>query len=104
MFSFNRFAMVACVVLSAQSVYAACPDGRPYDRTGVCINSGYSRDGGSRHNTDTVDRNGSCPFGYGSSGGYCVKLEGSDREAIPRNGSKCPWNYGSDGNYCVKVR
>jgi hypothetical protein len=45
---------------------------------------------------------GSCPFGYLSSGGYCVPTEGA-QESIPRApGQSCPWGWTGSGNFCLK--
>jgi hypothetical protein len=44
----------------------------------------------------------SCPYGYLSSGGYCVPTEGA-QPAIPYDSRhNCPWGWASSGNACLK--
>jgi hypothetical protein len=45
---------------------------------------------------------GSCPWGYTSSGSYCVPSRGA-QEAVakPPNGT-CPWGWISSGSYCLR--
>jgi len=45
---------------------------------------------------------GSCPFGYTSSGSYCVPTQGAS-DAIPKppNGT-CPWGWVSSGSFCLR--
>lgn len=45
---------------------------------------------------------GSCPFGYISSGSYCIPNRGAqDAIAKPPN-SNCPWGWTSSGSYCLR--
>ncbi len=49
-----------------------------------------------------LPRSGGCPFGYYSSGGYCVPSSGGNtRRAIKKSGSSCPIGFYSSGDYCV---
>ena len=45
---------------------------------------------------------GSCPFGYFSSGSYCVPSQGA-QDAVPKppNGT-CPWGWTSSGSFCLR--
>ena len=48
------------------------------------------------------NRGGSCPFGYTSSGGYCVGTQGaSDAIPLPANGN-CPFGWLRSGNGCLR--
>ena len=48
-----------------------------------------------------IVKNGSCPAGYYSSGGYCVPAKGTTKQAIPKVGNgSCPAGYVTNGNYC----
>jgi hypothetical protein len=45
---------------------------------------------------------GSCPFGYMSSGSYCVPSAGaSDSIPKPPSGS-CPWGWLASGSFCLR--
>jgi hypothetical protein len=45
---------------------------------------------------------GSCPFGYTSSGSFCVPSRGAqDAIAKPANGT-CPWGWLASGSYCLR--
>jgi hypothetical protein len=45
---------------------------------------------------------GSCPFGYTSSGAFCVPMQGA-RQAVPNPpGGTCPWGWTSSGSYCLR--
>jgi hypothetical protein len=45
---------------------------------------------------------GSCPYGYYSSGSFCVPGQGAqDAVPLPRGGT-CPWGWTNSGSYCVK--
>jgi len=45
---------------------------------------------------------GSCPFGYTSSGSYCVPSAGAS-DAIPKPpGGTCPWGWIASGSYCLR--
>ena len=45
---------------------------------------------------------GSCPFGYTSSGAFCVPMQGA-QQAIPKPpGGTCPWGWTSSGSYCLR--
>jgi hypothetical protein len=45
---------------------------------------------------------GSCPFGYTTSGSYCVPSQGA-QEAVPKppNGT-CPFGWTSSGSFCLR--
>jgi hypothetical protein len=45
---------------------------------------------------------GSCPYGYFTSGSYCVPSQGA-QDAVPKppNGT-CPWGWTSSGSFCVR--
>ena len=51
-----------------------------------------------------IQKSGSkCPTGNYSSGDYCKRINGYDREAIPREGeADCPSGWRKSGSYCVK--
>jgi hypothetical protein len=49
-----------------------------------------------------IQKIGTCPLGWYSSGGYCVQNAPSKREAIIKTGSPCPLGWYGSGNYCVK--
>ena len=45
---------------------------------------------------------GSCPFGYTSSGAFCIPSQGaSDAIAKPPSGT-CPWGWTASGSYCLR--
>jgi hypothetical protein len=45
---------------------------------------------------------GSCPFGYTSSGAFCVPSARAS-DAIPKpQGGTCPWGWLSSGSYCLR--
>jgi hypothetical protein len=45
---------------------------------------------------------GSCPFGYASSGSFCVPSRGAS-DAIPKPPSgSCPWGWIASGSYCLR--
>jgi hypothetical protein len=45
---------------------------------------------------------GSCPFGYTTSGSYCVPSAGAP-DAIPKPpGGTCPWGFLSSGSHCLR--
>ena len=59
----------------------------------LSFNSAYSI-------ADAVIKDGPCPIGYQSQGGYCT----NDRTSAPSpvsKGGDCPIGYQSQGNYCV---
>jgi hypothetical protein len=46
---------------------------------------------------------GSCPWGYGVSGAYCVPMQGRGTPyAIPKSGNSCPWGWMASGDACLK--
>jgi hypothetical protein len=47
-----------------------------------------------------VPKQGACPSGYHTSGGYCVPSSGSARPALPKIGA-CPSGYHTSGDYCL---
>jgi len=45
---------------------------------------------------------GSCPYGYASSGSFCVPMQGAaDAIAKPPNGT-CPFGWISSGSFCLR--
>jgi hypothetical protein len=50
----------------------------------------------------SLERRGSCPHGWTSSGSYCVPGAGA-QDAIPKpaNGT-CPWGWIASGSYCLR--
>jgi hypothetical protein len=45
---------------------------------------------------------GSCPFGYTTSGSFCVPTQGA-QDAVPKpTGRTCPFGWTSSGNYCLR--
>ena len=45
---------------------------------------------------------GSCPFGYTSSGAFCIPSQGGQQAVpLPPNGS-CPWGWTRSGSYCLR--
>ena len=57
----------------------------------------------SNEDDKIIVKNGNdCPTGFYSSGDYCKRMIGSDREAIPREGDKCPTGWYRSGDYCVE--
>jgi hypothetical protein len=51
-----------------------------------------------------IEKSGSCPLGFYSSGNYCVSSPSNNREAIQKTGNSCPLGYYGSGSYCVKSR
>lgn len=49
-----------------------------------------------------VGPGGSCPYGYFTSGSFCVPSQGA-QDAIPKppNGT-CPFGWTSSGSYCLR--
>jgi len=58
-----------------------------------------SAEAGAANKPFPVVKNGSCPGGYYTSGGYCVPSKNTTKQAIPKVGS-CPSGYVTSGNYC----
>jgi hypothetical protein len=52
--------------------------------------------------TEIIERVGSCPIGYRTSGGYCIQIEDEDEEVVVKQRS-CPRGYRTSGNYCIKL-
>ncbi|NDG03238.1 MAG: hypothetical protein EB119_08635, partial [Synechococcaceae bacterium WBB_34_004] len=51
-----------------------------------------------------IEKNGSCPLGFYSSGNYCVSSPSNNRQVIQKTGNTCPLGWSSSGNYCQKSR
>jgi hypothetical protein len=44
----------------------------------------------------------SCPFGYTSSGAFCIPSQRAQTAVpLPANGS-CPWGWTRSGSYCLR--
>lgn len=99
-----------CLWLLASLIPAAAkadPPAQPLPRTGSCP-SGYGVSGGycspfagARH---AVPRppGGSCASGYSASGAYCLAFPGA-RLDVPRTGS-CPSGFSASGSFCLSYR
>jgi hypothetical protein len=49
--------------------------------------------------------NGSCPYGYRSTGDYCKPFDHSNTKNDPvivKNGNSCPAGYRTSGGYCKR--
>jgi hypothetical protein len=45
---------------------------------------------------------GSCPYGYFTSGSFCVPSQGA-QDAVPKPPSgTCPWGWTSSGSFCLR--
>lgn len=100
-----QYAAFAALLISLDC-YADLPAPAPIQKNGSCP-SGYGSQGdfcaphsGARF---AISKNGSCPSSYGSQGNYCV-ANSSARLAIPKGSGSCPSGYGSQGNYCVSSK
>ena len=97
---------LALILLSAPA-RAEPPPALPVPRLGSCP-SGYGVSGGycaprpGAGYAVARPRGASCPSGYGVSGDYCLARDGA-RLAVPRSGS-CPSGYGTSGDYCLAYR
>ena len=84
----------------------AAPPAQPLERNGSCP-SGYSSSGEycvpNKDARFAIARDGSCPSGYSSSGNYCVASSDHSKLAIHRPGS-CPSGFSSSGNDCLSNR
>jgi len=49
-----------------------------------------------------IEKNGNCPIGFYTSGGYCVSSPASNRQIIQKTGNSCPLGWMTSGNYCAK--
>lgn len=49
---------------------------------------------------DAVLKDGPCPIGYQSQGGYCTNERPSSAAPVSKDGA-CPIGYQSQGNYCA---
>jgi hypothetical protein len=50
-------------------------------------------------------RDGQCSSGYYQSGGFCVPLSSTSREAVPKpKGAQCPSGWAQSGGTCEKIR
>ena len=49
-----------------------------------------------------LPKQGSCPSGYSSSGGYCQPSATERRVCVAKVG-QCPSNFFQSGNYCCKI-
>jgi type IV secretory pathway protease TraF len=45
---------------------------------------------------------GSCPFGYVTSGNYCVPSQGASAAVPKPSGGTCPRGWTSSGSYCLR--
>jgi len=96
------------VLLSASAVLAQQPV-QPLPKVGGCP-FGYYSSGSycvpspGGNSRGAIEKVGSCPLGFYTSGDYCVSSPGNDGEAIQKTGNSCPLGWFSSGNYCVKSR
>jgi hypothetical protein len=45
----------------------------------------------------------SCPFGYTSSGAFCIPSQGA-QQAVPLSANRsCPWGWLRNGSYCLRI-
>ena len=58
---------------------------------------------GGGNTRGAIEKSGSCPLGFYSSGNYCLSSPSNNREAIQKTGNSCPLGYYGSGNYCVKT-
>lgn len=100
-----RLALILLALHPAASAHAA-PPAQALERDGSCP-SGYYTSGNycvpGTNARFAVHRRGSCPSGYYTSGNYCVASSDKSGTAIHRSGS-CPSGYYTSGNYCVSNR
>ena len=92
------------ITFNSSFAFAELPPPSPIQKDGSCP-SGYGSQGnfcvpssGARF---AIIKSGSCPSGYGSQGNYCVADSSNARLAIFKGSGSCPSGYGSQGNYCV---
>jgi hypothetical protein len=45
---------------------------------------------------------GSCPFGYTSSGSFCVPSQGAQDAVAKPPGGTCPSGWTTSGSYCLR--
>ena len=58
----------------------------------------------SAQNAMPYAKQGDCPSGYYSSGGFCTPLNKYSRPAVPRPpGASCPSGWYGSGGACVKL-
>ena len=91
----------ACIFTATNA--SGAPPAQPLEKIGSCPNGYYSSGNYCVPNSKArfaIYKDGSCPNGYYSSGDYCVASSDSSKTAIHKTGS-CPNGYYSSGNYCV---
>ncbi len=83
---------------------------RPLQKLGSCplgyYSSGdYCVPSSGGNSRGAIEKVGSgCPLGFYSSGNYCVSSPSNDREVIQKTGRGCPLGWYSTGDYCVQSR
>jgi len=99
--------IAAGMLLSAGAALSQQPV-RPLPKVGSCP-FGYYSSGNycvpnkSGNTSGAIEKSGnSCPFGFYASGNYCLSSPGNEREAIQKTGNSCPFGWYSSGSYCVK--
>jgi len=93
------------LILSLAGPAWAEPVAAPVQKVGSCP-SGYSTSGNycapGNSARFALQKVGACPSGYSTSGAYC--LAGSNaKHAVPKQGS-CPSGYSTSGAYCLSGR
>lgn len=100
----TRFVIMASTLISALAARADQPvQPLPKPRTGGCP-YGYSSSGSycmpSVNARAALPKVGPCPYAYTQSGSYCLASNKSARQAMPKVGP-CPYGYASSGAYCL---
>jgi hypothetical protein len=89
--------------LASISLWASDLPATALEKNGSCP-SGYSTSGSyckpSGNARFAIQKVGSCPSGYSSSGNYCLATSSSSKHAMPKIGS-CPSGYSTSGAYCL---
>ena len=50
-----------------------------------------------------IQKIGQCPYGYRTSGNYCVPYSSNSKHAIFKSG-QCPYGYRTSGKYCLSIK
>ena len=78
---------------------------QPLNKVGSCP-SGYHTSGNyctpsSASTKPAIAKVGACPSGYHTSGNYCLASSASAKPAVVKSGS-CPSGYHTSGAYCLR--